>query len=334
MDASIRRLRVAFLLLLATLLAGVAGYHRLEGWSTFDALYMTVISVATVGYGETHPLSPAGRAFTIALIITGVGVLTYGVTAATAFVVEGTLTNLIGRRKMEADIGKLRDHVIVCGAGETGRYIAEELLKTRVPFVVIDKDGDRLTSLETLGRVLSIAGDATQDDILARAQILHAKGLIAALPQDRDNVFAVLTARALNPRLRIVSKAIEPGSRPKLAKAGADATVSTNFIGAMRMASELIRPTVVSFLDTMLRADGGNVRIEEVTLPPGSTLVGRTLREAAIYEHAGLLVMAVGKHQAYEFNPSPEFRLQAGDGLIVCCSPEQQAKLRALVGAA
>jgi voltage-gated potassium channel len=334
MDASGRRLRAAILLFLATLLIGMAGYHRLEGWSAFDALYMTVITVATVGYGETHPLSPAGRIFTIALILMGVGVLTYGVTAATAFVVEGTLANLIGRRKMEAELRKLCDHVILCGAGETGRHIAEELSKTRVPFVVIDKDGDRITSLEKIGPLLAVAGDATQDDILLRARILQARGLIAALPQDRDNVFVVLTARALNPNLRIVSKASGMESRPKLAKAGADATVSTSAIGAMRMASELIRPTVVSFLDTMLRADGGNVRIEEVTLPPRSTLVGRTLREAAIYEQTGLLVIAIGKGRTYECNPSPECRLQEGDGLIVCCSPEPLARLRALAGAA
>ncbi|OGW91181.1 MAG: hypothetical protein A3D28_04955 [Omnitrophica bacterium RIFCSPHIGHO2_02_FULL_63_14] len=334
MDASGRRLRAAILLLLATLLVGVAGYQLLEGWSALDALYMTVITLATVGYGETHPLSSAGRVFTIALIMTGVGVLTYGVTAATAFVVEGTLTNLIGRRKMEAEIRKLCDHIILCGIGETGRHIAEELSKTHVPFVVIDNDSDRIKSLEKIGRLLSIAGDATQDDILLRARILQAKGLIAALPQDRDNVFVVLTARALNPNLRIVSKAIGPESQPKLAKAGADATVSTPVIGAMRMASELIRPTVVSFLDTMLRADGGSVRIEEVTLPPRSTLVGRKLREAAIYEQTGLLVMAIGKGQVYEFNPSPEFQLQEGDGLIVCCSPEQLARLRALAVAA
>ena len=235
---------------------------------------------------------------------------------------------------MEAEIRKLCDHIILCGIGETGRHIAEELSKTHVPFVVIDNDSDRIKSLEKIGRLLSIAGDATQDDILLRARILQAKGLIAALPQDRDNVFVVLTARALNPNLRIVSKAIGPESQPKLAKAGADATVSTPVIGAMRMASELIRPTVVSFLDTMLRADGGSVRIEEVTLPPRSTLVGRKLREAAIYEQTGLLVMAIGKGQVYEFNPSPEFQLQEGDGLIVCCSPEQLARLRALAVAA
>lgn len=334
MDASGRRLRSALLLLIATFLVGVVGYQLSEGWSTFDALYMTVITLATVGYGETHPLSPPGRVFTIALIMVGVGVLTYGVTAATAFVVEGTLTNLIGRRKMEADIRKLDDHVILCGAGDTGRHIAEELSKTRVPFVVIDQDGDRINALEKIGRVLSIVGDATQDEILLQARILQAKGLIAALPQDRDNVFAVLTARALNRNLRIVSKVIGLESRAKLEKAGADATVSTNAIGAMRMASELIRPTVVSFLDTMLRADGGDVRIEEVKLPPTSTLAGRTLREAAIYEQTGLLVMAIGKGQAYELNPSPELRLQAGDGLIVCCQPEQLARLRNLVTAA
>ncbi|MBI3088338.1 MAG: potassium channel protein [Candidatus Omnitrophica bacterium] len=331
MDASSRRLRSALLLLLATFLIGVIGYQRIEGWNTFDALYMTVITLATVGYGETHPLSPAGRTFTVFLIMLGVGVLTYGVTAATAFVVEGTMTNLIGRRKMEADISKLRGHIILCGAGETGRHIAAELLKARVPFVVIDKDGERLKALDAAAHVLFIEGDATQDEVLARARIQDARGLISILPQDRDNVFVVLTARALNPRLRIISKVVELESRAKLAKAGADATVSSNFIGAMRMASEMIRPAVVSFLDTMLRADGGNVRVEEVRLPTGSALAGRTLQDARIYEQTGLLVIATSDGRTYEVNPNPALRLQEGSGLIVCCAPEQLARLRDLV---
>ncbi|MBI4597816.1 MAG: NAD-binding protein [Candidatus Omnitrophica bacterium] len=333
MDGLSRRLRSALVLLFAAVLIGTIGYRLIEGWNTLDALYMTVITLATVGYGETHPLSPAGRVFTIFLIMLGVGVLTFGVTAATAFVVEGTLTNLIGRRKMEAAIRKLSDHIILCGVGETGRHIAEEFLKSGVPFLIIDKDPERIKAMEKLGPILSIQGDPTQDETLIQAEVKEAKGLICALPEDRDNVFVVLTARALNPRLRIVSKVIEQESRMKLSKAGADVAVSPNFIGAMRLASEMVRPTVVSFLDTMLRANNGTVRVEEVLLPAGSKLAGRRLKEAGVYEQTGLLPIAISKDGTFEINPSPEWPLREGNGLIVCCTPEQLAKLRDLVAA-
>jgi voltage-gated potassium channel len=333
MDASSRRLISAILLLIFVLAVGVAGYQLVEGWNFFDSLYMTVITLATVGYGETNPLTPAGRLFTVFLIMMGVGTLAYGLTAVTAFVVEGTLTDIIGRRRMEAEISKLKDHVILCGIGETGRHVAEEFLKILVPFVVIEKDGERIKDMGRIGRFLSIEGDATHDEVLLRARIREARGLVSALSQDRDNVFVILTARGLNPNLRIVSKVVETESRIKLEKAGADAIVSTNFIGGLRMASEMVRPTVVSFLDKMLRASGDAVRVAEAKIPAGSKLAGCKLEEAGIYENTGLIVIGIARGETFELNPGPDISLHDGDGLIVCCSLEQLQRLKEMVAA-
>src|SRR3989304_975804 len=199
----------------------VSWKRLVEGWNFFDSLFMTVTTLATVGYGEIHPLSPAGRVFTIFLILVGVGALTYGLTAGTAFVVEGSLTGIIGRKKMETEIKRLKDHIILCGIGETGRHVVEEFLKVRIPFVIIERDRDRIKQVEKIGSVLYIEGDATDDETLSQARIHEARGLVTALPQDPDNLFVTLTARGLNPRLRIVAKLVAPESRPKLAQAGA-----------------------------------------------------------------------------------------------------------------
>ncbi|MBI4528042.1 MAG: potassium channel protein [Deltaproteobacteria bacterium] len=327
MEASGRRLLIAIVFLCLALIIGVVGYQLVEGWSLFDSLYMTVITLATVGYGETHPLSPTGRVFTMFLIIIGVGVLTYGLTAVTTFVVEGALADIIGRRRMEAGITKLKDHVIVCGIGETGRHIAEEFLKIRVPFIVIDKDAETIKHMRKIGPFLFIEGDASDDEVLLQARIQHARGLVTTIPHDRDNVFVILTARGLNPGLRIVTRLIEEEARAKLQKAGADAIVSTNFIGGLRMASEMVRPTVVSFLDKMLRAATADVRVSEAKIPSGSRLIGKTLGEAGIYEKTALTVISIARDDSFELNPSPDSRLKEGDGLIVCCSAEQLKKL-------
>ncbi len=331
MDAPSQRVITAILFLILTLVVGVVGYQLVEGWNFLDSLYMTVITLASVGYGETHPLSSTGRVFTIFLIMMGVGVLTYGLTAITSFVVEGALTNIIGRRRMDTEIKKLKGHIIICGIGETGRHIAEEFMKIRVPFIVIDRDAERIKHMHKIGTFLYIEGDPTDDEVLLKGRIHEARGLITTLPEDRDNVFVTLTARGLNPNLRIVSRLIEEEARAKLEKAGADAMVSTNFIGGLRMASEMVRPTVVSFLDKMLRAAAADVRVSEAKIPAGSKLIGKTLVEARIYEKTGLTVISIARDGAFELNPGPDIRLRAADELIVCCTPEQLKKLTDLV---
>ncbi len=239
MQTPAERLKFSSLLLLFILGFGVVGYCLIEHWSFFDALYMTIITLATVGYGETHTLSLTGRVFTIVLILMGVGALTYGLTAATAFVVEGSATGILRRKRMDAKIKELTNHVILCGLGETGRHIATDLLTSNTPFVVIERNGERINQMQKIGSFLYIEGDATEDEVLLKANITQAKGLVSALPQDRDNVFVILTARELNPKLKIVSKVDEIEAQVKLKKAGADAIVSANHIAGLRMASEV-----------------------------------------------------------------------------------------------
>ena len=323
MVISARRLLSAILILVVAILVGIVGYQAIEGWGFLDSLYMTVITLATVGYGETHPLSPEGRIFTIVLIFTGVGTLAYGLSTATAFVVEGTLNNVLERRRMDREISRMKNHIIVCGGGETGRHIIEEFIKTGVPFVVIEKDVETIKQLKRVGRFSYIEGDATQDEILLEAGIKKAKGLITTLPLDKDNLFVILTARDLNPDLRIVTKALEPEERSKLTKVGADVVVPTSYIGGLRMASEMVRPTVVSFLDRMLRRAHDAVRVEEAQIPVGSPMAGRTLRESEIFAKTGLVIIGLVRGDSHEFNLPPDTLLLEGDALIVCCTPEQ-----------
>jgi voltage-gated potassium channel len=329
-----QRVVVVLVALGGIMASGTLGYMLIEGWSAFDALYMTVITLATVGYGEIHPLSTAGRIHTIALILIGFGVVAYGLSTVTAFLVEGQLTDILGKRKMERKIKSLRDHVILAGAGETGKHVAEELLKTATPYVVIERDPTQAATLARVGEVLYVIGDATDSVVLQQARIESARGLITSIPSDKDNLFVILTARELNPALRIVSRVIAEESRHKLLKAGADAVVSSNLIGGLRMASEMLRPHVVSFLDAMLRETMGTpMRVEEVQIPPDSPWVGRTLEAVQIREKVGVVVFglreaATGK---YLFNLAPTFRLGAGDVLIGCADRDQLDSLYRLV---
>ncbi|MBI4245654.1 MAG: potassium channel family protein, partial [Candidatus Rokubacteria bacterium] len=237
-----RRLVHLALLLAGVVAFGTAGYRLIEGWPVFDALYMTLITVASVGFSEVHPLSTAGRAFTMVLIVAGLGSAAYGLSAITAFWVEGDLGHLWERRKMARSIAELDGHVIVCGGGDTGRNIAREFLETGTPFVCIEIDRAQEPALRRLGeRLLYILGDATDGEVLRLARIEAARGVITCMPSDKDNLFAILTARELNPEARIVSRVLAEDSRPKLFKAGADAVVSNKSIGALRLASEMIR---------------------------------------------------------------------------------------------
>ena len=325
-----KRLIIIFLALFLVFLCGVIGFMTIEGWSFLDASYMTVITLTTVGFGEVNTLSSAGKIFTMFLIIIGMGILLYGVSSITAFIVEGELMDIIRRRRMDKSISKLKDHCVICGAGKVGRYIIEEFIKTGKDFVVVEKNTESIKKLT--GEVLWIEGDASDDAVLLKAGIDKAKGLITALSTDKDNLFVVLTSRELNPKLRIVSRALEEESIHKLKKAGADSIVSTTFIGGMRIASEILRPTVTRFLDTMLREKGDALRIEEVSLSVGSKMVGQTLGEVGVPRKTGLIVIAVKdvKNDKYIYNPDSSLKLNEGDLLIVLGSVNQVDKLKQL----
>jgi len=326
---SARLVHIVFLLL-GVVGAGTAGYVLIEGWSVFDALYMTVTTVSSVGYGEVHPLSKAGRAFTLVLIVAGLGTVLYGLSAITAFWVEGDLSHIWEKRKMERRIAALRDHIIVCGGGETGRHIALEFLHTGEPFVLIEVDPHKEAGLRKLGsHVVYVIGDATEGEVLRQVGVEQARGLIGAMPSDKDNLFTILTARELNPRLRIVSRIMGEDSRAKLLKAGADAVVSNKSIGALRLASEMVRPHVVGVLDAMLRATDA-VRVQEILVD--STVTGQALSKLRIQERAGVVIFAIrGREGRTEFNPPPDRSLAAGDVLIACADPQQLAAAQAIV---
>ena len=318
MPIIIKKITDLLLLLLAVLVSGAFGYQMIEGWSFFDSLYMTVITVASVGYGETHPLSDTGRAFTMVLILFGSGILIYSVSMITALIVEGELTDVLKRMKMNKKIERLSGHYIVCGDSQTGRYAIEELLKTKKSFVVIETDKSKITTLTERG-VLCIDGDATADAVLQAAGIERASGLFSSLHTDAENLFVVLTAKGLNPGLRVVSKAVDEDSRLKLIKVGADRVVLPNAIGGLRMVSEMMRPSVVTFLDLMLRSKDKTIRVEEIGLVAGSPYTGITLGETGILTMPDVTVVAlvIRAGEAYQFNPPHDTLLQEGMVIIV-----------------
>jgi voltage-gated potassium channel len=334
LNPALKKVAVSVALLVLIYLIGVAGYIHIEGWDFEDASYMTVITLGTVGFGETHPLSTTGRWFTQGLIVVGMGTILYGISNLTAFIIEGELQALIRRSRMDKKIESLQGHYIICGAGRTGGHIVDELVASIRKVVVVERRGDHLANcVERHSGILTVEGDATLDRTLERAGIRRAAGLVAALPTDKDNLYVVITARTLNPSLRIIAKADEEEARDKLLRAGADSAVCPQAIGGMRMASEMARPTVVNFLDAMLRGKEAALRVEEVTLPDGSPLIGKTLGESHIAQKTGLLVVALRRAgQTFEFNPPAAERFLSGDILIVIGDVHHVEALRKLAG--
>ncbi len=311
---------------------GTLGYVVIEGWPPLDAAYMTMITLSTVGYGEPFPLSATGRAFTILLIIAAVITAGYAITSIATFIFEGELQRLIEGRRMDRRISKLKGHTIICGCGSTGRYIVEEFYIIGHPLVVIDNDPARIeATYNHLGDFPYLIGDATNDDVLRDAGIEQARSLIAAVHDDKDNLFIVLSARAMNPSLRIITRCVDEGNTDKLHRAGANEVISPNAIGGMRMASMALRPTVVTFLDQMLRNPDQTLRMEEIHVKEAPELIGKTLGESNIGQRTGMLVVAViHEGVTYEFNPGASTVLHTGDILIVIGTPEQRDKLRRL----
>lgn len=333
----IQRLVTAALVLGLVLVVGASGYHQLGGgrWAWGDCFYMTVITLSTVGYGETLPgfdTVAFARPWTVGLILLGSGTLVYFVSTFTALIVEGDIGGALRRNRMRKHVERMKDHVIVCGVGTTGVHVVAELIVTETPFVVIDADEQRLLKLqEEYGEknVHWVLGDATDDEVLRAAGIEHCRGVVSALHDDKDNLFVTVTVRALNARTRIVAKAIEPSAVEKMKRAGADSVVSTNYIGGMRLVSEMIRPQVTQFLDQMLRDRAQNLRIEEVQVPEGSPLVGLQLRESAIRKVSDVLVIAVREAEGgLVHNPPPSMTMTKGMTLIVLARTKDVVRLR------
>jgi len=333
-----RQLRFSFAVLLAVWVFGTLITHRLGRgqWSLFECFYFTAITIFTVGYGELPHIErvPGARGVTTAMIVLGVAAVAYVQAIVTALLVEGALGEAFRRNRMQKQIDKLRGHVVIAGCGSTGRYVVQELSATRREFVVIDRSETRLREVADeccRGEMFYVVGDATHDTALHSAGIARAGGVVAALTDDADNLYVTLSARALNANARIVTKAIASEAEGKMRRAGANAVVSPNTIGGRRMASELVRPEVVEFLDQMHRADH-SLRLEEIAIPESANLVGKMLRDAALRPRTKALVIATrDKDGVFHYNPGPETRIRAGTILIVLGERDDVEALRGIV---
>ncbi len=319
----------AFLLILITAV-GTTGYWVIgEGrYTVVDCLYMTVITLTTIGFGEIVDLNgkPGGRLFTIMIALSGIGTLSYIITNFTASIVEGDLSESFRRRRMEKIVDSLSDHYIVCGYGRIGKQIANELAATKRPYVIVEQDRTALKGItDGSGVSAVIEGDATDNDVLHKAGIERASGVFCAANDDNLNLVISLTARQMNEKARIVARCEDLARRDKIHSTGADAVVSPNFIGGLRMASEMIRPTVVSFLDIMLRDKDKNLRVEEVPVPACRS--GRTIADLNLKKHQAILLLALKNADGWVYNPAGKQIVSAGDRLIIMSNPEERLKL-------
>jgi voltage-gated potassium channel len=323
------------ILILLVLSVGVLGYHYIESMSFIDALYMTVITISTVGFGEVTSLSPAGRLFTIFLIIGGIAVISTGVTIIFSSIIEGTFGEVLRRKRMEKKLEKMNGHFIICGCGAVGHDVIREFIEADMPFVLIEQDQDTIDKLtQEFPDLVFVMDDATQDDVLKTAGIERARGIIATLGHDSDNLFVCLSARALNRDLRIIARVTEIESAGKLRRAGADYVFSPEKIGGVHLAAAALRPTVTSFLDTILKGKYLNLRLDEVIVQNGSRIIGKTLKDTNISQDTGIIISAIKPAEKDEliFNPGPDTVIHEHDVLVVFGSPDQIQALKKVSG--
>lgn len=311
---------------------GVLGYVAIEKWSFFDALYMTIITLTTVGYQEVHALSKEGRSFSMVLILSGVGTMFYTFGVGAKVLLEGELRDILGRKKLTKKIENLRNHYIICGYGRMGNIICREMLHNKAPFVIIEKTPEVVASMDA--DFLSLQGDATQDSILKQAGIDRAKGLISVLSSDSENLYVVLSARGLNPRLKIVARASEEGAESKLFRAGADNVVSPYFIGGLRIAHTLLKPAVVDFIEFATKSGNLELQMEEIKVKGASDIIDRSLDECGIRKEMGIIIVAIKRESGeMEFNPKSTSVIRRGDTLVAMGETNQLKTLEELIGA-
>jgi voltage-gated potassium channel len=321
----LRNLRVIFTLLAVLALIGTVGFHFIEGWTWFDSFYTVLITVTTIGANDAR-LSEAGRAFSVFVIIVGVGLVFLAIGALASALLEFELRKFFGRRRMEREISRLSNHVIICGAGRVGRSVARELLLKPAPFVVIDNSAEKMQKLDPTWLVLS--GDATQEHTLREAQVERASGLVAAATTDAINLYIILTARSLNPKLKIIARASEEDAEKHLRKAGADIVISPYTFAGHRIAQSFLRPNVIDFLDLATASDRQlDLELAEVRVESGSSFAGKTLAGAQIRQAMNVIVLAIKKSKGMHFNPEPDDTIEAGDFLIAMGEPSGLRRL-------
>ncbi len=323
---ALRHLRKIGILLVLVMAIGTAGFHYIEGWTWFDGFYMVLTTLTTIGYQEVHPLSHAGRVFNVFIIVSGVSLALLGIGLLSQALLEFELQSFFGRRRMEREIGKLDGHYIICGMGRVGRSVARELARKPVPFVILENSETKRQKF-TAENWLVIAGDATVEATLRQAQIERARGLIAATTTDATNLYIVLTARGLNPQLKIIARASEDAAEKHLRTAGADAVVCPYLFAGHRIAQSLLRPNVVTFLDTATTHLGMDLEIGEIHITAASQFAGKTLETSRIRQERGVIVLAIKRREDMRFNPAPDERIEPDDCLIAMGEPGQLRQL-------
>jgi len=338
LSPTFKRLFYGLVAIIIVIIGGGVGYWLIgDGrWPLGDCLYMTVITVTTVGYAEVLPNMDAieyARLFTVVLLVFGTGTIVFFASTVTAFIIEGDLKNVLFASRLKKRMKRMKDHVVVCGAGSTGRNVIAELIKTGVPVIAIDTRESELKEIadaHPTAEYTYIVGDATDDDVMAQVNLTGARGLVAALSSDKDNLYLTVSARQQNPNARIIARCAELSHVEKIRRSGADAVVSPNYIGGLRMVSEMLRPSVVRFLDDMMRDLRAAYRIEEVTLGDRARSLGDTLRDARVRERFGMTVLAMRGKDAtvWTYNPDASEKLTPGMTLVVLGSAEQVSQLR------
>lgn len=328
---SLQRIILSISLLIIVTFVGILGFAFIEGYSWLDSTYMTIITMSTVGFGTLEELSPAGKLFSISLIIISAGTFVYGVTTITTFIVEGEVQSIFHRYKNSRKVSKLTNHIIICGLGRNGREAAMELLRQNHPFVIIEADERVIDDFYAhhKEKILMVLGDATQEDILEKANIRSAKGLVSSLATDAENVYITLTAREMNPSLNIVARASQETTISKLKKAGANEVIIPNVIGGRRMVNLITRPSMMEFIDLVTGEGNTDLFLEDVLCDDYPALVGKSLSELQLRSHTGVSVIGLKRANGYIYlNPPPHKPIERNDRLYVLGSESQLKKFK------